>query len=130
LPTGIFLQGRRFAQLFAQQKLAIDQLDGVFLIRLESRSRHTRQYFPIHEAGMVKNTGSAIFDTFATVRRDQPLLFHWPDVELKEEQQADLKLLLGRMTYFGRAESWLNSQGTSRFYLPPNSFTGKNALPS
>ena len=38
---------------------------------------HTRQYFPIHDGGMVKNTGSAVFDTFATVRKDQPLLFHW-----------------------------------------------------
>jgi CRISPR-associated protein Csb2 len=67
---------------------------------------HTRQYFPIHEAGMVKNTGSAVFDTFATVRKDQPVLFHWPSVELTPESLAHLKLLLGRMTYFGRAESW------------------------
>lgn len=67
---------------------------------------HTRQYFPIHDAGMVKNTGSAVFDTFATVRKDQPLCFHWPELQLDEQQQADFKLLLGRMTYFGRAESW------------------------
>lgn len=67
---------------------------------------HTRQYFPIHEGGMVRNTGSAVFDTFATVRKDQPLLFHWPKVDADEQQQADLKLILGRMTYFGRAESW------------------------
>jgi CRISPR-associated protein Csb2 len=67
---------------------------------------HTRQYFPIHEGGMVKNTGSAVFDTFATVRKDQPLLFHWPDIDLTDQQRADLRLLLSRMTYFGRAESW------------------------
>jgi CRISPR-associated protein Csb2 len=67
---------------------------------------HTRQYFPIHSAGMVKNTGSAVFDTFATVRKDQPLLFHWPNSNLSEQQLADLRLLLSRMTYFGRAESW------------------------
>ncbi|HEY7428902.1 MAG TPA: hypothetical protein VH682_32020 [Gemmataceae bacterium] len=67
---------------------------------------HTRQYFPIHEAGMVKNTGSAVFDTFAVIRKDQPILFHWPDVMLGNRPLADLKLILGRMTYFGRAESW------------------------
>lgn len=67
---------------------------------------HTRQYFPIHEGGTVKNAGSVVFDTFATVRKDQPILFHWAELELDERKWADLKLLLGRMTYFGRAESW------------------------
>ncbi len=43
---------------------------------------HTRQYFPIHSGGMAKNSGSAVFDTFATVRKDQPIVFHWPDVNL------------------------------------------------
>lgn len=67
---------------------------------------HTRQYFPIHKSGMVVNSGSAVFDTFATVRKDQPLVFHWPGVNLDQQQLIDLKLILGRMTYFGRAESW------------------------
>lgn len=67
---------------------------------------HTRQYFPIHDAGIVKNTGSAVFDTFATVRKDQPLVFHWPTVDLDAQLLADLKLILGRLTYFGRSESW------------------------
>lgn len=67
---------------------------------------HTRQYFPIHEAGIVKNTGSAVFDTFAAIAKNQPLLFHWPEVILDEQHQLDLRLVLSRMTYFGRAESW------------------------
>ncbi|MBI2808686.1 MAG: hypothetical protein HYX68_27170 [Planctomycetes bacterium] len=67
---------------------------------------HTRQYFPIHEGGIVRNSGSTVFDTFVTVRKDQPLVFHWPDVNLDPQSLADLKLVLGRMTYFGRAESW------------------------
>jgi len=85
---------------------------------------HTRQYFPIHESGMVKNTGSAVFDTFAAIRKDQPLLFRWPKLfadnnhdiddglklDFDEQQQADLKLLLDRMTYFGRAESWCRAE--------------------
>src|ERR1039458_1459686 len=71
---------------------------------------HTRQYFPIHDAGMVKNTGSAVFDTFATVAKNQPVLFDWPDVCLDSQQELDLKLVLNRMTYFGRAESWSRAQ--------------------
>ena len=71
---------------------------------------HTRQYFPIHEAGLTKNTGSAVFDTFATVAKEQPLLFYWPEVGIDEKQKLDLNLILGRMTYFGRAESWSRAQ--------------------
>jgi CRISPR-associated protein Csb2 len=71
---------------------------------------HTRQYFPIHDAGIVKNSGSAVFDTFATVCKDQPLVFHWPNVDLDAQSAADLKLILGRLTYFGRAESWCRAE--------------------
>ena len=71
---------------------------------------HTRQYFPIHEGGMVKNTGSAVFDTFAVIRKDQPLLFHWTSLELDEQERAALNLLLDRMSYFGRAESWCRAE--------------------
>ena len=71
---------------------------------------HTRQYFPIHKDGIVKNTGSAVFDTFASIAKDQPLLFHWPEVRLDQQQQLELNLILGRMTYFGRAESWSRAQ--------------------
>lgn len=71
---------------------------------------HTRQYFPIHSGGMVKNSGSAVFDTFATVRKDQPLLFHWADLHLETQPLSDLSMLLGRVTYFGRAESWCRAE--------------------
>jgi CRISPR-associated protein Csb2 len=81
---------------------------------------HTRQYFPVHEGKppnkpedlttrIVKNSGSAVFDTFATVRKDHPLVFHWPDLNLDPQSLAVLKLILGRMTYFGRAESWCHA---------------------
>lgn len=71
---------------------------------------HTRQYFPIHSGGMVKNSGSAVFDTFATVRKDQPLMFHWAELHLDVQQLNDLRMLLGRITYFGRAESWCRAE--------------------
>ncbi|MBA3912931.1 MAG: type I-U CRISPR-associated protein Cas5/Cas6 [Acidobacteriales bacterium] len=67
---------------------------------------HTRQYFPIQEAGIVKNTGAAVFDTFATIHKEQPIVFHWPGASLDQELQIYLRRILDRMTYFGRAESW------------------------
>jgi hypothetical protein len=67
---------------------------------------HTRQYFPKR----VGSTGSAVFDTFAVVD-SQPICFHWPEVSLvgtnpDDSRESDLKQLLARLTYFGRAESW------------------------
>jgi CRISPR-associated protein Csb2 len=75
---------------------------------------HTRQYFPIHEAGVVKNTGSAVFDTFATIAKNLPILFDWPEVSLDKQQHLDLNLVLARMTYFGRAESWSQAQAYAK----------------
>ena len=77
---------------------------------------HTRQYFPtgdIDHKRWIAPTGSAVFDTFATVRRDHPLVFHWPNVDLGAQLLADLKLILGRMTYFGRAESWCHAEASA-----------------
>ena len=73
---------------------------------------HTRQFFPIHESGMVKNSGSAVFDTFAVVDKNQPIFFSWPDITIDAEDQRseDLRCILQRMTYFGRAESWCEAQ--------------------
>ncbi|WP_347257897.1 hypothetical protein [Methylocaldum sp.] len=73
---------------------------------------HTRQFFPIHKSGMVKNSGSAVFDTFAVVDKQQPIFFCWPDITPDPEDQRirDLKRILQRMTYFGRAESWCEAQ--------------------
>jgi len=76
----------------------------------KSSGGHTRQYFPIHEGGIVKNTGSTVFDTFAVIRKDQPLLFHWPGDSLDDRQLGDLELILSRTTYFGRAESWCQAE--------------------
>ncbi len=74
---------------------------------------HTRQFLPRHEGGTVKPTGSAVFDTFAVISKDQPLHFHWPGVELSPEQFSDLEKILRRLTYFGRAESWCEATVTA-----------------
>lgn len=67
---------------------------------------HTRHFFTIHEGGVTKTTGSAVFDTFAVIEKTQPVFFVWPRADLSAQQEADLRLLLARLPYFGRAESW------------------------
>ncbi|MBI2190696.1 MAG: hypothetical protein HYU36_01770 [Planctomycetes bacterium] len=73
---------------------------------------HTRQYFPIHEEGIVKPSGVPVFDTFAVVDKYLPIHFQWPDLELSESDPKlnDLRRILARMTYFGRAESWCEAK--------------------
>lgn len=61
---------------------------------------HTRHFMPAPE----KRT--LIFDAFAQVGRDAPLIVHWPGVCLDGEQSALLDALLEAIGYLGRAESW------------------------
>jgi CRISPR-associated protein Csb2 len=79
---------------------------------------HTRQFLQRHVSGTVKSTGSAVFDTFATVSKETPVVFEWPDVALSPGDQKfiDLQALLRRMNYFGRAESWCDA--TASLELP------------
>lgn len=67
---------------------------------------HTRHYMPQWKAG---NT-SLVFDAFAAVNRDEPLLMSWQDVELSRTQQKLLDDLLDAMGYLGRAESWVEAK--------------------
>lgn len=74
---------------------------------------HTRHFFatdPTRGSGV---SGSAVFDTFAVVSKDTPLHFHWPDLALTETQTQDLAKILRRLTYFGRAESWVEATATT-----------------
>jgi CRISPR-associated protein Csb2 len=68
---------------------------------------HTRQFLPKE----FKSTGSAVFDSFATVSKDTPIVFEWPELELAaaDERFTDLQTMLRRLTYFGRAESWCDA---------------------
>jgi hypothetical protein len=72
---------------------------------------HTRQFLPRHVGGTVKSTGSAVFDTFAAISKETPVVFEWADVSFPPGDQRfiDLQTVLRRMTYFGRAESWCDA---------------------
>src|SRR3546814_21001028 len=53
---------------------------------------------------------SLVFDAFASVSRDEPLLMAWRDTDLSEAQRGLLDDLLNAMGYLGRAESWVEAR--------------------
>lgn len=64
---------------------------------------HTRHYMP------TRGNTTKVFDTFIHLG-DQPICIVWPEAELPPAQHQALGLLLDRMTYFGRAESWVEAR--------------------
>ncbi len=73
---------------------------------------HTRHYMPQFHAGKT----SLVFDAFAAVGREDPLVITWAALNLPTEQTALLDELLAVMGYLGRAESWVEA---SRVDTPP-----------
>lgn len=71
-------------------------------------SAHTRHYMPTN-ASAVK-----VFDTFAAVPKSRPLIICWPDLDLSDDQRDLLVRLVTAMSYFGRAESWVEGSVTDR----------------
>lgn len=63
-------------------------------------SGHTRHYMPDNSSGTDK-----VLDSFVVLPTDEPVLLHWPDAELDEEQLGVLTALLSELAYLGRAES-------------------------
>ena len=72
---------------------------------------HCRHYMPVREG---KNDKSKlIFDGFARLSTpSRPLIVSWPEVELEANELALLDLLLLRLAYLGRAESWVEATRT------------------
>ncbi len=80
-------------------------------------SAHTRHYMPI---GQIDKKSSSerttkIFDTFVHVGCDAPLIVAWPDVQLSPECTRALSILVERLGYLGRAESWVEGRLVSDF---------------
>jgi len=70
---------------------------------------HTRHYVPAKS-----DRRTLIFDAFARVAPDDPIVFSWTDLELTTEEAALLDALLSAMSYFGRAESWTIAERATR----------------
>lgn len=75
---------------------------------------HTRHYMPQREAGKT----SLVFDAFAAVSRDEPLIMTWPKLDLPQKQLALLDDLLAVMGYLGRAESWVEASRYDGTFQP------------
>jgi CRISPR-associated protein Csb2 len=65
---------------------------------------HTRHYMPGKG-----DKRTLIFDAFARLAPDDPLVAVWPEVELEGEEASLLDALLTDLGYLGRAESWVDA---------------------
>lgn len=65
---------------------------------------HTRHYMPGKG-----DKRTLIFDAFVRLAPDDPVVIAWPDLELDGEHNRLLDELLEAMSYFGRAESWVQA---------------------
>lgn len=68
---------------------------------------HTRHYMP--GKGDKK---TLVFDAFARVSQEDPLIVAWPNLELSEAQADLLEALLDNLGFLGRAESWVEARRT------------------
>jgi len=76
---------------------------------------HTRHYMPA-----ANDTRTKIFDTFVTVAPQGAVVIAWPEAELDESLAHLLSRLLSMMTYFGRAESWVEARLLDAWDGEPN----------
>ncbi|NOY90991.1 MAG: type I-U CRISPR-associated protein Cas5/Cas6 [Deltaproteobacteria bacterium] len=70
---------------------------------------HTRHYMPL---GGTK-TGK-IFDAFLRIDASRILVITWPNVELDDPELDALRVLAQRLSYLGRAESWVDARVAER----------------
>lgn len=77
---------------------------------------HTRHYMKAkpkrHKSPEKDHPGGKpemIFDAFYSISPNERVLVHWPNTTLSNEQLALLDSLLRSMSYFGRAESWVEA---------------------
>lgn len=66
---------------------------------------HTRHYMPLF-----KGDTTLVFDAFAAIDSKSRLIVEWPDANLSSDENDALSMLLNRMGYLGRAESWVEAR--------------------
>lgn len=71
----------------------------------EAIHAHSRHYMP-SKGGKT----TLVFDVFARVAPDDPIVFGWPGMTLRGEELDLLDTLLSAIGYFGRAESWVSAR--------------------
>ncbi len=73
----------------------------------EATASHTRHYMPLGKLEKGVERTAKILDTFVQIDRQASLRITWQTTTLSDEQATKLELLLSRMSYLGRAESWV-----------------------
>lgn len=68
---------------------------------------HSRHYMPERYGRGERNT--LVFDAFARIDPAGSLVTVWPGLELSDPERTLLDLLVERMGYLGRAESWVEA---------------------
>lgn len=71
-------------------------------------SGHTRHYMPLYNSGRDEKT-ARVFDVFLRINPDDKTRVLWPGVILDNEERNALQKLLSRLSYLGRAESWVDA---------------------
>ena len=79
---------------------------------------HTRHYMPLF-----RDATTMVIDTFAAIDSKTRLIIVWPKVDLSSRENSALVMLLDRMGYLGRAESWVEAR------LAKDSFDQVNCIP-
>jgi CRISPR-associated protein Csb2 len=51
-----------------------------------------------------------VFDAFIALDPTAEVVFLWPEVTLRPDEERTLRLVLSQLNYFGRAESWCTAQ--------------------
>jgi CRISPR-associated protein Csb2 len=75
---------------------------------------HTRHYMPWFKKGPEDKT--LVFDAFVSIAPEAEIVFHWPDAAgFSSDGRRALEMLLSRLGYFGRAESWATARLTADF---------------
>jgi CRISPR-associated protein Csb2 len=69
---------------------------------------HTRHYMPTKG-----DKRTLIFDAFARIDPDDPIVIAWPELQLPADEERLLDALLESIGYFGRAESWVDAKRLS-----------------
>jgi len=83
-----------------------------YCVPLRSTAAHTRHYMPIGK--VAKESGlevtRKVFDTFVHTSSNEALVVRWSHVTLPEDARGALAVLLNRLGYLGRAESWVEAR--------------------
>ena len=96
-------------------KGVIEKLTSLPVYKLPNASLgHTRHYMPLY--GIDKS--SMIFDTFVSIDKDEKLVVSWLDKSLEDEEIEFLSDCLDRLSYLGRAESWVEAKIVDNEIVP------------